>query len=87
MLLKENPTRQQVGETTLCRWESALVNQGSQPASFAGFTLRVDTFAPEGAKAHIYKSDWGREMTPRLEDAPGLTLAVTSGRSCHGYAP
>ena len=26
-------------------------------------------------------------MTPRLEDAPGLTLAVTSGRSCHGYAP
>lgn len=87
MLLTENPTRQQVGETTLCRWESALVNQGSQPASFAGFTLRVDTFAPEGAKVHIYKSDWGREMTPRLEDAPGLTLAVTSGRSCHGYAP
>ena len=87
MLLTENPTRQQVGETTLCRWESALVNQGSQPASFAGCTLRVDTFALEGAKAHIYKSDWGREMTPRLEDAPGLTLAVTSGRSCHGYAP
>lgn len=47
----------------------------------------MDTFAPEGAKVHIYKSDWGREMTPRLEDAPGLTLAVTSGRSCHGYAP
>lgn len=50
MLLTENPTRQQVGETTLCRWESALVNQGSQPASFAGFTLRVDAFARKGPR-------------------------------------
>lgn len=56
MLLTENPTRQQVGETTLCRWESALVNQGSQPASFAGFTLRVDTFAPEGPRPTFTKA-------------------------------
>lgn len=87
MLLMENPIRQQVGDTTLCRWESALVNDSGAPASFAGFALRVDEFVPRGAKAHIFQSDWGREMTPRVEAAPGLTLEVRSGRSCHGYAP
>lgn len=85
LLLKH--TLRRVGGTDIRRWMPCLANPGDDALAFAGFQADIGRFEPQGAQALVFRSEWGREMTPRLVPAAGLSLAVRSGRSCCGAAP
>ena len=75
------------GCTDVSVFSCALVNDGPSEERFAGFRVRVGRFVPEGAMALIFRSEWGREMTPLWQAAAGTDMAVTAGRSSHGWSP
>lgn len=75
------------GDTDISVFTCALHNGGTSAQAFEGFEARVGQFAPEGARALAFRSDWGREMTPVWREAAGTDIAVTRGRSSHGWSP
>ena len=75
------------GCTDVSVFSCALVNDGPSEERFAGFRVRVGRFVPEGSMALIFRSEWGREMTPLWQAAAGTDMAVTAGRSSHGWSP
>lgn len=75
------------GSTDISVFSSVLHNDGTAPQDFAGFATAVGRFRPEGAMALLFRSEWGREMTPVWHSAPGTEIAVTAGRSSHGWSP
>ncbi len=87
MALLLKPDCRRVGGTDIRTWTPCLTNPGDEALPFAGFSAEIGRFDPRGAQALVFRSEWGREMTPRLVPAAGLSLAVRSGRSCHGHAP
>ncbi|MBR5288496.1 MAG: alpha-galactosidase [Clostridia bacterium] len=74
-------------DAQLSRLCFALENDGETPQAFAGLSAQIGRFDPEGAMALVFRSDWGREMTPVWQAAAGTEIAVTSGRACKGWAP
>jgi len=75
------------GNADISRLSFAMENETVVPQAFEGYSEAVGRFDPDGAMALIFKSDWGREMTPVWQIAAGTELFVTSGRACKGYAP
>ena len=71
----------------LSRLRFAIGNETEQRQPFEGFEAEIGRFDPDGANALIFRSDWGREMTPVWQRAAGTEIAVTSGRACKGFAP
>lgn len=75
------------GGTDVSVFSCALAGEGAAAEAFAGFRICVGRFAPEGAMALIFRSEWGREMTPVWQPAAGTDMDVTAGRSSHGWSP
>lgn len=74
-------------DAQLSRLCFAIANDSQEEEAFEGFSAEVFRFDPHGAKALIFRNDWGREMTPVWREAAGTHIAVTSGRACKGFAP
>ena len=75
------------GGTDVSVFSCVLAGEGAAAEAFAGFRICAGRFAPEGAMALIFRSEWGREMTPVWQSAAGTDMAVTAGRSSHGWSP
>ncbi|MGN0762477.1 MAG: glycoside hydrolase family 36 protein [Aristaeellaceae bacterium] len=75
------------GGTDVSVFSCALEHDGPAEEAFAGFRVCAGHFAPEGAMTLIFRSEWGREMTPVWQKAAGTDMAVTAGRSSHGWSP
>ena len=75
------------GGTDVSVFSCALAGECAAAEAFAGFRICAGRFAPEGAMALIFRSEWGREMTPVWQSAAGTDMAVTAGRSSHGWSP
>ena len=75
------------GGTDVSVFSCALAGEDAAAEAFAGFRICVGRFAPEGAMALIFRSEWGREMTPVWQSAAGTDMDVTAGRSSHGWSP
>lgn len=75
------------GQTAISLLQPRLSNPTEAPCSFAGAACTVEAFSPGKARALCFRSEWGREMTPVWRKAAGTELAVTAGRSSHGWSP
>ena len=79
--------RFQEGNADISRLSFAFENESGAPQAFSGYRAVIGHFDPDGARTLVFRSDWGREMTPVWRDAAGTQIAVTSGRACKGFAP
>ena len=75
------------GQTAISLLQPRLSNPTEAPCPFAGAACTVEAFSPGKARALCFRSEWGREMTPVWRKAAGTELAVTAGRSSHGWSP